>query len=101
MIGDLEKTEEDKFTDMIRDLPYPSIALKLILSGMRGWPDRTVFCRGQVLFFEFKRSNKKGAYGQRPQQGKWQNNLERLGFKYFIVYTAKEAIKIFHENIKE
>jgi len=101
MIEELEKTEENKFVKMILELPYPSIALKLFLIGVRGWPDRTVLYRGQVMFFEFKRSKRKNAYGQRPQQKTWQNHLERLGFKYFVVYTAKEAQHLFHMHIKD
>ena len=96
----LEIKEENQFIAAVQDFLYPAIALKLILSGVRGWPDVTVLCKGQIIFFEFKRSKKRNAYEQTSQQGRWQRLLERLGFKYFVVYTAREATELFHENIK-
>ena len=63
-------------------------ALKLALIGLRGFPDRTLLVpQGKVIFVEFKRdSNCKLS----PSQEKYKELLERLGFKYYVVYSLEQ-----------
>ncbi len=63
-------------------------ALKLVLSGLRGWPDRTCLLRGRVCFVEMKRTDGSGVYAR--QQAHWRRVLEGLGFKVFVVETDTE-----------
>lgn len=63
-------------------------ALKLVLVGLRGFPDRTCLLRGRVAFCEMKRTDGSGVYAR--QQAHWRRVLEGLGFKVFVVETDAE-----------
>ena len=93
---DLERKAEDDFVEWVRDLPYPAIALKLILFGLKGWPDRTILAKGRIFFIEFKRTKKDKL---RPSQIPWRKHLRRLGFKYYVCTSKEEAIEAYHEVI--
>ena len=63
-------------------------ALKLRLIGLRGFPDRSIFCPGERIFFiEFKRKGKK----QTANQKLWQRILEGLGFEYYVCDDLDKA----------
>lgn len=94
---DLERKAEDDFTDWVHDLPYPSIALKLQLMGLRGWPDRTVLAKGHLFFIEFKRTKDDPL---RSQQVTWKRNLERLGFSVYVCWTLKQAKEAYRNEVK-
>lgn len=63
-------------------------ALKLVLLGLRGFPDRTLLLRGRVCFCEFKRTDGSGVYAR--QQAHWRDVLTRLGFAVFVVESDAE-----------
>ncbi len=63
-------------------------ALKLVLVGLRGFPDRTCCLRGRIAFCEMKRTDGSGIYAR--QQAHWRRVLEGLGFKVFVVETDAE-----------
>ena len=59
------------------------LALKLVIPGVRGFPDRTVLMPGaRTWFAEFKRI-KTGRVS--AQQLKWHTDLTRLGFSVYFV----------------
>ena len=61
------------------------LALKLVILGMMGWPDRTILLPGRIVFFcEFKR-RKVGKFS--AQQGTWRQKIVFLGFGYYTVDT--------------
>lgn len=63
-------------------------ALKLVLLGQRGWPDRVCLLRGRVAFCEMKRTDGSGVYAR--QQAYWRSVLEGLGFAVFVVESDTE-----------
>lgn len=63
-------------------------ALKLVLVGLRGFPDRTCLRRGKVCFVEFKRTDGTGVYAR--QQAYWRGVLTGLGFAVFVVESDAE-----------
>ena len=64
------------------------MALKLELSGMRGFPDRTILMPGaKVWFAEFKRI-KSGRIS--TQQVVWQDRLLSLGFGFYFINTDEQ-----------
>ena len=70
------------------------VAEKLIYKDKRGFPDRSVLCRGGFIFFiEFKRDGKK----QDKNQEKAQATLERLGFEYYVCDKIGQAEAILDE----
>lgn len=64
------------------------VALKLVLLGLRGFPDRTCLLRGRVAFVELKRTDGRGVYAR--QQAHWRDVLTRLGFAVFVVSSDEE-----------
>lgn len=63
-------------------------ALKLVLLGLRGFPDRTCMLRGRIAFCELKRTDGRGVYAR--QQAHWRDVLTRLGFTVFVVESDEE-----------
>ena len=64
------------------------MALKLELSRMRGFPDRTILMPGaKVWFAEFKRI-KSGRIS--IQQVVWQERLLSLGFGFYFINTDEQ-----------
>ena len=86
---------EDKFVDWVRDYPLPAIALKLVIFAQRGWPDRTVMCKGRIFFIEFKTPDG----DQSKMQIIWMNRIRRLGFSYYVCTSVEEAIEAFYQEI--
>lgn len=63
-------------------------AFKLVMVGLRGFPDRTCLRRGKVCFVEFKRTDGTGVYAR--QQAHWRHVLTGLGFAVFVVESDAE-----------
>lgn len=84
----VEKDAEERFVNLAKK--FGCRAYKLVLLGLRGFPDRTVLCPGgRVFFIEFKRKNRK--FKEESIQGKYQKILTKLGFQYYVCYTFEEA----------
>lgn len=91
-----EKKIEDTFVRYARSKGCK--ALKLILLGLKGWPDRSVLCPGgRILFIEFKKKGGK----QTDTQKDWQNIIEGLGFKYYICDEIGQAESILNNFLKK
>lgn len=94
-----ESSIEEDFCDYARK--YQCKPLKLVLVGLVGFPDRTVLCPGaRVIFFEFKRKNKK----LRPSQRAWKKSLKDLGFEFHTCDEkglAEAHLKRFLRNDKK
>lgn len=72
------------------------MALKLTSPGMAGVPDRLVLLpEGEIFFVELKASGKT----LRPLQLKRRDQLEKLGFKVFVI-DSYEKIDLFLEEVK-
>lgn len=64
------------------------LALKLVIPGVRGFPDRSCLLPGaQVFFLETKRL---GSGRVSAQQMQWKVTLERLGFGCYLIATDAE-----------
>ena len=64
---------------------------RLISSGvLPGVSDLIFSHRGELIFCEVKRPGQK----QRPKQVEFQERIEALGFKYFLVYNLEQFKKI-------
>lgn len=75
-MSQLEKEIEKYFVQEVKKMG--GIALKLIILGLRGFPDRTILLPGGVVkFVELKRP--KGGKAS-PHQIKWKKILTALGF---------------------
>ncbi len=63
-------------------------ALKLIFLNKKGFPDRTVICKGgRVFFIEFKKKGKKPS----PAQVIVRRMLESFGFEYYVCDAKGQA----------
>jgi hypothetical protein len=83
----LEKHIERKFCYWIKLQDH--LCLKLRVDGQDGFPDRTVITTNERVFFvEFKRTEKDKL---RPQQRKWKQLLESLGFTVLVTHSLEEA----------
>lgn len=66
------------------------LALKLILKGERGFPDRTFLFPGAfILFIEMKREARGSKTSQ--QQNRWLAKLRKLGFTAEVCRTIAEV----------
>lgn len=86
----LKRKESDDEKDFVRWCLKEKrcIALKLIILGKRGFPDRTILTPGpRVLFVEMKRGD--GALS--PQQRLLFSSLRGLGFTVEVCYSFTEA----------
>lgn len=73
------------------------VALKLVLLGLRGFPDRTVLLPGgRISFIEFKREQG-GVVAM--QQHRWKKMLIGLGFLVHVISTDKEFEDIYAQQI--
>lgn len=67
------------------------LALKLVLKGARGFPDRTIIRPdGEVIFIELKTET--GSLSR--QQMKWLAELESRGLKALVVRTREEVQEV-------
>lgn len=71
------------------------VALKLVLLGLMGFPDRTIMLPGGKVFWcEFKRA----AVGRvSRQQSFWTMTLTGLGFRVYVVDTDLDFDKALKE----
>ncbi len=66
------------------------LALKLILKGERGFPDRTFLFPGAfIIFIEMKREARGSKTSQ--QQNRWLAKLRKLGFTAEVCRTIAEV----------
>lgn len=66
--------------------------MKLIAMGLRkGAPDLIVFHPSGLVCLEVKNETGK----QSPAQARFQEKVEALGYKYFVVKSVKEVVDIF------
>lgn len=76
------------------------LAIKLVMVAKKGWPDRTIIGKvgslPVIFFIEFKDGNNDTSAHQR----KWKRILEKLGFKYYVCYSLKEAETALETEIK-
>lgn len=72
------------------------MALKFVSPGMAGLPDRLIlFPNGRIYFVELKAPGKK----LRPLQLKRKEQLEKLGFKVYVI-DSYEKIDLFTDEVK-
>lgn len=82
-----ESGHEKRYTSYVKRLGGE--CLKLVPLGLIGFPDRTVFLPGGIIFFiEFKI----GKNDQQRHQRKWERTLTKLGFQYYVCYSYQEAL---------
>lgn len=81
-----ESSLEERCVQRVEQLG--GLALKLLIPGVRGFPDRTILLPGaQVIFAEFKRL-KTGRVS--TQQNRWAERLRARGFPvYFIDHESQ------------
>ena len=92
----LEKKLEDRSVDKVEAVG--GLAQKLVLLGLRGWPDRTILLPGGIIFFvEFKRE-RKGVVS--AQQSKWAKLLIKLGFTIYTIDTDEDFDRALAEQIR-
>lgn len=83
---ELEHKREDRCVAKIK--ARGGQALKLVLLGVMGWPDRTILLPGRIIFFvEFKRE-RVGVVS--AQQNYWRRVLLDLGFSTYIIDTDED-----------
>jgi len=94
----LEKQEERKFALYCRRMRWKCIKLTTVGSyGETGHVDRMVLApMHKILFFEFKRPGESADMIQIVRH----NELVLMGFKVYVVYSAKEAIKLCLDEIR-
>ena len=74
------------------------LALKLVELNKRGFPDRTILCKGGGIFFiEFKKRKGKLSAIQKVVR----RNLESFGFEYYICDKIGQAEKILDREIEK
>lgn len=86
---------EDNFCDYVLDSKYTALAIKLVLFAGRGFPDRTILGEGKCFFIEFKLPGR----DLDPPQKRWKKILTRLGMKFYVCHSTKEAIKVFEKEM--
>jgi len=93
-----ETKEEKDFADkVVPRSPWKAVALKLVLMGLRGFPDRTILAEGGKIFFiEFKSPGEQ----LKPNQVNWKKTLTKLGFKFYVCYSSAEAKKIYYKEME-
>lgn len=88
----LEKEIEAYLTSRVKTCG--GLALKWVCPSWAGVPDRIVlFPGGQIAFVETKAPGKH----LRPQQARWQERLQKLGFKALTADSKSEVDKIIQE----
>jgi hypothetical protein len=87
---DLEADLESRIVKFCKKHRLP--CLKLVLLGMRGFPDRTIITHKGVLFLELKR--KRGG-SLEPQQSHWLKTLAAMrGCESHKVDTFEKFLKL-------
>ena len=84
----LESVIQSKIVNEAKKNGY--IVLKVVKCNMNGYPDLTLFKDNKTIFIEVK--NEKGI--QSELQKYVQKQLEKEGFKYFLVRSLDEFKKI-------
>lgn len=83
---ELERALEERCVARVEALG--GLALKLVLLGMMGWPDRTIILPRRVIFFCEMKRRKVGKFS--AQQGTWRRMLVLLGFGYYTIDTDEQ-----------
>jgi hypothetical protein len=92
----LERDEQRDFANLLaqargrRELTYDWKRTDKASTGVVGRPDFEVNLPGQTVFFEFKTERGILSDAQRAER----SLLEFLGYKYYVVYSAKQAYEI-------
>ena len=83
-----ENKMEHNYCDWLRNhFDLIALSLKLVLFTGNGFPDRTILCKGQVFFIEFKMPYNR----LQPNQVLWKKRLEKLGFKVYVCTSLEQA----------
>lgn len=91
----LEKDIENKFASYAAKLGC--LCKRLKLEGVKGWPDRTIFCPGRHVFFiEFKRPSGSESEHQKVTR----RILESLGFSVYVIDSVEEAKEILRSELR-
>lgn len=92
-----ETKQEKRFAEVIVPRSkWDAVAVKLVLFGMRGFPDRTILGNGKCFFIEFKSPGEP----LKPNQRRWKRILERVGFKVYVCYSAEEAKEVYEREME-
>jgi hypothetical protein len=75
-----ERNLEERCVQIVERLG--GMALKLLIPGARGFPDRTIILNRHIWFAEFKRI-KSGRVS--VQQKRWIERLGKAGFKVYVI----------------
>lgn len=84
--NELEKSVEDYLVSRVEALG--GLCVKLVLLGLRGWPDRVVILRGRTFFVELKRAHKGSKLS--PQQEYWERRLNGAGVVLHVPRTCED-----------
>lgn len=89
----LEVTVEDYLVNTCEGLC--GVALKVLVKGRRGFPDRLCILPGGVVFFVELKRPKGGRVA--PLQTTWHKMLSALGVKVFVCKTKDEVDEAIRE----
>lgn len=88
-----ESSLEERCVQRVEQLG--GLALKLLIPGVRGFPDRTILMPGAKAWFaEFKRI-RTGRVS--TQQKRWAERLAKTGFRTFFIDTEEEFESVLQE----
>lgn len=88
-----ERNEERKFVAWANEHDITTLKLGSVYNS--SWPDRLVIGhKKRLIFIEFKSPGKV----QTKLQQNTAANLEQRGFKVYVVYSKKEAVRRCEEN---
>lgn len=91
---ELEAGLEERCCDFVRK--NKGMALKIIVKGVRGFPDRLILLQGGKLFFvEFKRPVT-GVVA--ALQLRWHRALRRLGVPVYLIDTYKDFLNAYTQE---
>lgn len=96
MKNELEIDIEEEFVDIALK-KYGCWSIKFKHIGIKGAPDRIVFCPGgHVFFIEFKR----GKNDASPHQEEFAKTLKKLNFNVYFCWNVKDAITALDAEVK-
>lgn len=89
----MTKTEADLDTEVVQYVEsIGGRALKLVIAGLRGFPDLTLLLPGgRIIFVELKRPKKFKVY---HQQRVWQDRLACLGCEVYQINNLDDLKKV-------
>lgn len=71
------------------------LALKLVLLGLMGWPDRTVLLPGGKVFFVEMKRKVTGRVSR--QQNFWRDAVIALGFRVYVIDNDADFDRVLEE----